>query len=235
MLWLTYHNKGGFSTWKNIVQNKISIRQQRQTFRFEIGSDEELYSVSFKGVIPEQEVNRILEVIHMHLHKNCGQFIRSYLDAHHLEYSDFAFHAGLLEHGTIMAFAGCLLHDSSCDCMDQWIGSTDSFYGIMDHQHTRKENCREGRYYAVSRTLCRQKESYDYHIIGQTFQYNELTGSEQSYFAIRQNNDCRHLYTLDETEVRPVLATFGCVDMMDLLIHIGTITTKQQAAGLANK
>lgn len=42
------------------------------------------------------------------------------------------------------------------------------------------------------------------------------------------------MYTLEETSGYPVLSPFGCVDMAGLLADIPSITTKEQAARIAN-
>lgn len=204
-------------------------------YRFEFGSDECIYSVSFKGIISERYISKILESASTHLYKDCGDFTQSFLYANHLSYSDFNFCKKQIDHPAIMEFSEKLLHNTTCGSIDQWIGSTDVYYGIMDHQHKIGANCYEGCYYAVSRTPFRKTGEYEYHIIGQTFQFDEVSDKEQSYFAIRQNKGRIQLHTLDAADDEPVLTTFGCVDIARLLTHIQTVTTRQQAANLANR
>lgn len=206
-----------------------------QTYRFEFGSDENIFSVSFKGVLPEREIRCMLEAAGAHPYEDCGDSIRSYLEAHHLSYSDFSFRKRQMGHPAVMALISKMLHGTSCSSIDQWIGSADAYYAVMDHQHRAGISCYEGCYFAMSRTPARQDGGYAYHVIGQLFQCNTGSGREQSYFAIRQNKDRNHLHTIDETDGEPVLATFGCVDMAKLLMHMEDITTGQQAADLANR
>ncbi len=214
-------------------QNHYGARAQ--TFLFEFGTDKELRSVAFKGAIPEPEISHILEAAHAHLYVNCAEAIHSYLDAHSLTYSDFTSGRIRLEHASVMASANSLLHADICECMDKKIGSADIYYGVMDYQHQTDRSCFEGCYYAVSRTSSSQKDPYEYHIICQTFQCNTSDSSEHACFAIRKNEGGPQLRTLDQADGEPVLATFGCVDMLRLLIHIRAVTTKQYAAELANR
>lgn len=206
-----------------------------QTYRFAFGSDGDICTVSFKGVIPEQEIRCLLEAAGAHPYEDCGNAILSCLNAHQLAYSDFSFHQKQLEHPAVMTLIGNMLHDTSCGTIDQWIGSADAYYAVMDHQHRTGISYYEGCYFAMSRTPAKQGGGYEYHIIGQLFQCDTASGREQSYFAIRQNKDGHCLHTIDEADGEPVLATFGCVDMTGLLMNIGSITTEQQAADLANK
>lgn len=206
-----------------------------QTYRFDFGTDRDICTVSFKGVLPEQEICYILEAAGAHPYEGCGNAILSCLNAHQLAYSDFSFHQKQLEHPAVMTLIGNMLHDTSCGTIDQWIGSADAYYAVMDHQHQTGISYYEGCYFAMSRTPAKQGGRYEYHIIGQLFQCDTASGREQSYFAIRQDKDGHHLLTIDETDGEPVLATFGCVDMAKLLMHMENITTGQQVADLANR
>ncbi len=206
-----------------------------KTFFFEFGTDEGNYFVSFKGIIPEEEIKHILDAAHTQLYIKCAEAIHSYLDTRHLEYSDFTSGRTRLEHNIAMKAADSLLNDDACIFIDKQACDTNAYYAIMDYQSQNDNGCREGCYYAVSRTLTRQKCSYEYHIICQTFQYGEAGSNEHACFAIRRKEGGNYLRTLDQADGRPVLATFGCVDMLRLLVHIQSITTKQQAADLANR
>ncbi len=206
-----------------------------QTFLFEFGTGEEIYAVSFKGMIPEPEIRCLLGNTHKHLFQTCEEAIHSYLDTHGLDYSDFVTRKIRPEHHAVMAYADSLLHDGTSQCMDQWIGCADVYYGIMDYQRQTRKDFYEGYYFAVSRTCAGCTPPYKYHVTGQTFWYDSASSSEGSYFAIRKSENGRQLYTLAEEDSQPVLATFGCVDMLCLLIHLKTVTTKQQAADLANR
>lgn len=206
-----------------------------RTFHFEFGADEGVCSASFRGVIPELEIRCMLKSLHKQTYTRCTEAIHSYLDTHQLEYWDFNSVRTRLEHDAVMKTADSLLHAGTCECMDKRIGGADCYYSIMDYQRLSGRECCEGCYYAVSRTLSRQEYPYEYHIICQTFQYDVSGCSEHSCFAIRRNEGERCLHTLDHEDGQPILSTFGCVDLMGLLINITETTTKQQAAGLANK
>lgn len=207
-----------------------------RTYRFEFGTDEKLHTVSFKGILSEQETRNMLESLHNTLYEECGEAIRLYLDSHNLEYSAFKFCWTFLEHDTVITVADSLLRSDTCEDLDGWIGDADEYYGIIDHQRQVGESCFEGCRFAVSRVLSKQLGGcYVHHVIGQTFQYNLSNGSEQSYFAIRNSQGSHCLHTLDSENRYPVLAVFGCTDVMALILDIDSITTLQQAADLANR
>lgn len=206
-----------------------------QTFLFQFGTDEAIYSVSFRGVIHTQEISRILEAAHTQHYIRCAEVIHSYLDIHRLKYSNFISRTAKPQNHTVMKTADCLLHAKTCESIDKQIGRADVYYGIMDYQRQTNNGYCEGCYYALSRTSTMQKYPYEYHMICQTFRCSSADNSEQACFAIRTNKNRHRLYTLEMTDDQPVLATFGCVDMLRLLMHIRTVTTKQQAAELANR
>lgn len=206
-----------------------------KTFLFEFGSDAEVWSISFKAFIPEQEISRMLEAVHTHLYMKCAEAIHLYLDTCRLEYSDFTSSRTWLEHDAIMKTADRLLHAADCKIIDKQIRSVDTYYGITDCQRQTAGGYCEGCYYAVSRTLSRQKYPYKYHIICQAFQYSAADNSEHATFAIRRNDSGNRLRTLDQENGQPVLSTFGCIDMLHLLANIQSVTKKQHAAELANK
>lgn len=220
--------------------NKQMTKQKHQkaeiqTYRIAFGGDGLLYSVSFKAAMDRLETDRVLAVACSSLYENIPEAIRRCLDSSGLEYSDFVSGAAYLEHEKIMAFADCLLHDNSCNCLDRLAGKADSYYGIMDHQRRTGENCCEGCYYAVSRTVSGKNNTAERHVIGQTFWYDTSSGMENSYFAIRKNNGDSSMHTLEATASCPILSLFGCVDVAGLLMNINTITTKEQASKIANR
>ena len=219
--------------------NKQMTKQEYQkteilTYRIAFGGDGSLYSVSFKAAMDRLEMNRVLAAAHNSLYEKLPEAIRHCLDSSCLEYSDFVSCAASMEHEKIMTFADILLHSSSCDSLDRLAGGADIYYGIMDYQHQAGSGCCEGCYYAIAKMPSVQNGTYEYHTICQTFNYNERTSREQSHFSIRKG-DGRHMDTLDEEDGYPVLATFGCVDMLRLLSHIQSVTTKEKAAEIANR
>lgn len=206
-----------------------------RTYRIAFGGDDYLYFVSFKAAMNRPEINRLLAAVRSRLYEDLPKTIRSCLDSACLEYSDFVSGAARLEHEKAMAFADCLLHSSSSDMLDRLAGGADTYFGIMDHQCQIGGNRCEGCYYAVSKTVSRQNHTAECHVIGQTFQYNTCSGREKSFFAIRRNEGGRLMYALEETAACPVLSPFGCVDVAGLLVNIRSVTTKEQAARLANR
>ena len=205
-----------------------------RTYRFDFGTDENLYTFSFKGAIPEPEIHRMLQAASSALYAECSEAARSYLDSRHLDYENFNSCRTFLEHDAVMAAAGRLLHEASPKELYEQAGDVDECYAVIDHQQT-DGNCCEGCCLALSITSSGQDASPECHIIGQVFQCDESGDHQHSYFAIRQGRpgDCLHM--LDDADGFPVLATFGCVDVMALLLNIGSITTKMQAARLANR
>lgn len=220
--------------------NKQMTKQEYQkteilTYRIAFGGDGSLYSVSFKAAMDRLEMNRVLAAAHNSLYEKLPEAIRHCLDSSCLEYSDFVSCAASMEHEKIMTFADILLHSSSCDSLDRLAGGADIYYGIMDHQRQTDTNYYEGCYYAVSRTVSGKNSTAEYHVIGQTFRYDTSSGMENSYFAIKKNDGCNSMRTLEETAGCPVLSLFGCVDVAGLLVNLFAITTKEQAAEIANR
>lgn len=206
-----------------------------QTYRIAFGGDDYLYTVSFKAAISQPEINRLLNTARSRLYEKLPETIRQCLDSYCLDYSDFVSSAACLEHGRVMASAASLLHDSSCDCLDRLAGRTDVYYGIMDHQWQTGANCFEGCYFAVSKSISRQNGMADCHVVGQAFRYDTSSGSENSFFAIRRMKGRHPMYTLEKSSGCPVLSLFGCTDVAGLLVNIHSITTKEQAAKIANR
>ncbi len=204
-----------------------------KAYRIEFGSDNYLYSVSFQAAADTPKICELLDAARSCLYENLQEAIRSYLDAHCPGYTGFTSTAARLEHNAVMASADRLLYNSTCTYMDSLSRGADEYYGIMDHQLRMDERRCEGCYYAVSKTSSGQKGISECHIIGQTFQYDTKSDKEQAFFAIRKNAGDR-LHTLQAANC-PVLSPFGCVDLAGLLISLPSITTKEQAAEIANR
>lgn len=209
---------------------KKNIRHEAAflSYQFRFGSDEKLYTVSFKGIIPEPEICRMLESARMYLYRDCAEAIHSYLDRHSLPYSDFISGSAVLKHSGVMASAGMLLHTASCQDLDKWTGNADICYALMDHQKWIYSGC-EGCCYAVMKTHARYSNDHRYHIIGQTFQYHEPGCTEQAYFAIRTGTGTSCLYNIETNTEYSVLPSFGSVDMINLLLNIRHIHSAGQA------
>ena len=134
-----------------------------------------------------------------------------------------------LKHNKTMELAELLLHAGTCGNFDNCFGNADIFYTIADHQKWIREDCCHGCYYVVKRIHSSINGLYHYCIIGQTFRYNETTGDESGYFAIRQNRTDGFLNTIVLSSGEPILSTFGCVDMFGVLLNIESIQTIEQA------
>lgn len=218
-------------------QNTVKTHGQTttRTYRFCFGTDEYLYTFSFKGSLPEPEIHRMLEAAHSALYAECSKAFQSYLDSRHLGYTDFCSCRTLLEHNALMAAASRLLHDASPKKLYEQAGDADEFYAVIDHQKQTDGNCCEGCCLALSVTSSGENASHECHIIGQVFQCDESGDHQHSYFSIRQGRPGDCLHTLADEDGYPVIATSGCVDVVALLLNINSITTLEQASELANK
>lgn len=206
---------------------------KHQSFRFELYSDGTLYSTVFEGNVSQADANRILQEIHSHLYKESSEVIRTYLKSHHISYSKL--HSGeiFLEHEKIMTLADVLLHSDSPDTANGHIRDADNYYAVADHQKMTRENVCEGCYFAARKIPCSHSDMYAYRIIGQTFRDNCYGCNSSGYFAIRTAKSNQQFQNLDELSGRPVLPSFGCVDVIRLLMNIDIITTPGQAEEFA--
>lgn len=219
---------------KNTPLTQTSHAETVQTYKFEFGDDDKIYSISFKGLIPRQEIRNILEFVRNSLFKKCGDAIQSYLDSNYLFYSNFSVLEKTVKDGRTMEFTKMLLQHPSCKVIDEWIKNANVYFGVMDYLKWM-EGCSAGSYCVVAKFPSAQDGQYKYHAICQTFKHATFTHKEWSHFAIRKDDGEHNLITLDEDKSCPVLATFGCVDLISLLINITDIKNKQQAADFANK
>ena len=217
---------------------KCTMQQDKNRFlsyKFEIVDDENIYSISFEGNLTEEETQAMLESMQNCLYENIADAIQRYLKQNNLICSGFVSTKKPLEHTMAMELAELLLDSDICGSLSRHIGDTDIFYAIADHQKWTSENCCHGCYFAVKRTLSEAKSLCKYNIIGQTFNYNQITDDESAYFAIRENRDSELLYNNAESNSEPVLPTFGCVDMMNILLDIDNIKTAEQVIQIAVK
>ena len=91
----------------------------------------------------------------------------------------------------------------------------------------------EGCYFAVTRTTWGNGEP-QHNAIVQAYLYHRETCEECGYFTIKKTIG-NVLYTIDSSEGKPALPTFGCVDMVALLADIETINSKEDAIKTAIK
>jgi len=217
---------------------KSTRKQDRNSFssyKLEIIDDENIYSICFNGKLTEEETQEMLKSIQNCLYENIADAIQKYLEQNNLIYYGFVFTRQPLEHTMAMEFAELLLVSGTCGSLDRHIGDTDIFYAITDYRKWISENCCQGCYFAVKITHSIDKDLYQYLIIGQTFNYDETTGDESGYFAIRTNREDGCLDNIALSSGWPVLPSFGCIDLVSLLLNIDNIQTIEQTKKTAVK
>lgn len=227
---------------KNITSTQLedlpeSIMQQDKvlSYKFEIVDDENLYSISFDSKLTQEKTKEMMEAVQNCLYEKIADGIQMYLKQNNIEYSGFVFSKKPLEHNKIMELSECLLHAGTCGNFDNCFGNADIFYAIADYQKWVSEDCCHGCCYVAKRIHSKINGLYQYHIIGQTFNYNKVTGDEAGYFAIRRNRDSGFLDNIALASGEPVLPSFGCIDLVSLLLNIDGIQTEEQAVQFAVK
>ena len=205
------------------------------SYKFKILDDENIYSISFDGKLTEEEIKQMLSAMRNCLYENTADAIQKYLEQNNLVYSGFVSTRKPLKHTIVMEFAELFLNSGTCNSLDKYIGDTDIFYAIADHQKCISKNCCQGCYFAVKIVHPIDKGLYQYHIIGQTFNYDETTGDESGYFAIRTNRDDEYLDNIALSSGEPLLPSFGCIDLPALLLDIDNIQTTEQVIEIAVK
>lgn len=217
------------------MSEKIFKTSQPQTYCFEFCSDEKLYTVSFQGNLPKDVPDKILEAAGKTTYENSGKVIHAYLEQQILKCSDFVFKENYLNHQNIMEWANTLLHSDASSAIDTSIGNTDHYYAVIDYQKwIQKDQC-EGCYLAIRRNIADKnfKSTFKHNIIGQTFIYNDFGDESINYFTIRRKDGHHPFHNLYISKGRPVLPTFGCVDMIRTLRNIEHIHNAQQAKDIA--
>ena len=210
-------------------------RDKGLSYKLEIMDDENIHSVSFEGKLTEKDTKKILSEIRNCLYENTAGAIQKYLEQNNLVYSGFVSTRKPLKHTIVMEFAELFLNSGTCNSLDKYIGDTDIFYAIADHQKCISKNCCQGCYFAVKIVHPIDKGLYQYHIIGQTFNYDETTGDESGYFAIRTNRDDEYLDNIALSSGELLLPSFGCIDLPALLLDIDNIQTTEQVIEIAVK
>lgn len=215
-----------------------TMQQGRDSFlsyKFEVMGDDNIYSVSFNGKLTDEETRKMLEPIKNCLYEKIPDAIQMYLEQNNLAYSGFVSTKKPLEHSKVMELADSLLYSGSNSSLDSYFRNADTCYVIVDHQKWISENCCQGCYFAVKIAYPIDKGLYQYHIIGQTFNYDETTGDESGYFAIRTNRDDGYLDNIALSSGEPVLPSFGCIDLPTLLLDINNIQRTEQVIEIAVK
>ena len=204
-----------------------------ETYQFDFGNEEKVFSTTFRGIISPDRIQKILKEIRKHLYEQSSEIIKSYLEQYHLEFSHFKSKEFTLGHNDIMDLADCLLHSDLYDRIHGQVGNADNYYAIMDYQKWISETDCKGCYYAIKKIPALSKDLYNCKIIGQTFSCQKCSNHPSGYFAIRASENSQQFQNLDELSGDPVLPDFGCVDMIGLLMNIDAITTSRQAQKFA--
>lgn len=197
-----------------------------QKFMFEFGNDGIIHSASFLGNLAHDDIRLMLEFLHQKLYADCGRSIHSYLEHNNIPYSHLKTDTYLLNHQEIMNQAECLLQSCVPKDFGVRISESNNYYAVMDQQARTPDGGCEGCYYAVQKSVT--NENFHYHIIGQTYHCSKSDDSIHGYFAVRTGEDGQKFLNLDTKAGEPLFPTFGCVDIMGVLINIDHITTSGQ-------
>jgi len=210
------------------MSGKVIEFMKQQKYRFDFGTDDKLYVITFDGKIPQGEIEKMLAAIQNGLYKKMSELIPLYLEQHHLEYSDLLPIEIPLEEDEALEWTGYLLHSENYAKLDETLGGTDVFYSVMDYQKNTSRGC-EGCYHAVKRLSLGHGE-YRHTSIGQEFYSDNHSCEEHGYFAIRKSKG-NVIYTIDSFEGEPFIPILGCVNMIPCLT--GDIDSKEDAVKAA--
>ena len=211
----------------DFMSGKVTKFMKTQKYRFDFGADGKLYTTIFHGKIPQPELKGMVCSLQNCLYGKTPDVIFSYLKLHHLEFSNFHNMESTLGKEKAMGWAAYLLHSDTYGKMEEILGDADFHYAVVDCQESSPEGYCEGCYYALSRLPLGDGE-FQHNFIGQAYLCHRETCEECGYFTIRKAIG-NVLYTIDSSEGKPVLPTFGCVDMAALLAEIETINSKEDA------
>lgn len=203
------------------------------SYRFEIMDDDNIYSISFRGKLTEEETRKMLESIQNCLYEKAADGIQGYLEQHNLPFTGFTASRKPVEHSGIMELANLFLHLDNCSGFNSYFENADIYFLIADHQKWTAQNCCQGCYLAVKKAF--PKSGGLFNIIGQIFSCNEINGDENCYFAIRKSRGNEQLCNVDASAGEAVLPAFGCVDIIGVLLNIDNIQTTKQAVQIALK
>ena len=204
-----------------------------QKFMFEFGSDGNIHSVSFLGNLSHEDIRLMLESVRRELYADCGSAIYSYLKQNNMPYSSLKTEMIPLNNQEIMERARRFLQSCSPEDFDVRICRTDNYYAVMDQQVRTPDGGCEGCYYAVRKSA--DNGGFQYRIVGQTYACSRPDDTDHGYFAVRTGRDSQKFLNLDTKTGEPVFPSFGCIDIMGILINIDSIMTSGQAKKIAVK
>ena len=205
------------------------------SYRFEVMDDGNIYSISFRGKLADEETKKMLESIQNCLYEKAAGCIQTYLEQNNIAYTGFVASRKPLSHSRTMKLAELFLHSETCINLDNYTSNADIYYAIIDHQQSdNKGNC-EGCYIVVQKTPVLSKCQHKYSIIGQTFSCSETNSEEYGYFAIRESKENELINNIALSSGEPVLPSFGCIDLPILLLNIDNIQRIEQVIEIAVK
>lgn len=204
-----------------------------EKYMFEFGSDGDIHSVSFLGNLSHEDIRRMLESVQQKLYADCDMAIHSYLEQNNIPYSGFKTDMYSLSHQEIMNRANRLLQSCVPEDCHVLISRSDNYYAVMDQQVQTPDSGCEGCYYAMRKSA--DRGSFHYRIVGQTYACSRSDDTAHGYFAVRTGRGGQKILNLDTKDGEPVFPTFGCIDIMGVLINIDSITTSRQAEKIAVK
>lgn len=198
-----------------------------QTYRFEFGCNEKIYSTQFAAVLPFGANTGILREVRKHLLEESSAIIWSYLEHNHIGFTHFTSSIKAISHNKLMEQADFLLHSRFCSPIDEHLKETTFYYASMDYQKRFTDSHCKGCYYVIKRFSAAHNRIPQCKIIGQIFE--DYKDTSQGYFAIREARNNHLLLDISKTSDEPVFPSFGCVDTLNLLIDIDQIKTIEQA------
>ena len=205
------------------------------SYRFEVMDDGNIYSISFRVKLADEETKKMLESIQNCLYEKAAGCIQTYLEQNNIAYTGFVASRKPLSHSRTMKLAELFLHSETCITLDNYTSNADIYYAIIDHQQSdNKGNC-EGCYIVVQKTPVLSKCQHKYSIIGQTFSCSETNSEEYGYFAIRESKENELINNIALSSGEPVLPSFGCIDLPILLLNIDNIQRIEQVIEIAVK
>lgn len=204
-----------------------------QKFVFEFGSDGNIHSVSFLGNLSHEDIRLMLESVRQELYADCGSAIHLYLERKNIPYSNLKTDMYSLSHQEIMDRANRFLQSCDSEGFDAHICKTDNYYAVTDQQVRTPGGGCEGCYYAVRKS--EDNGGFHYRIVGQTYACSRSEDTAHGYFAVRTGRDSQKFFNLDTKTGEPVFPSFGCIDIMGVLINIDSIMTSGQAKRIAVK